>query len=514
MLTMIGIVQHTLSRQSLSAVHRIQLAALARTQARSAVQELLQVVARDVNDPESAAFRKIRETMDDQFQILDLTADVDAPAELIDAAWGRRGATDPAGARCRIRDHEVVIRGTRASLDIGGTEEWVGVLTLKVTAEVSDAAARVVREVEQNHEIRTLLAGPPRPFDQLGLYLGDLAAVTDPARVNRERRRLLDGQKQLRMEVTSWDPMQLPAGDVQRLEAIAAGMLPDDEVAARTPELPEEAANVMGFYHVGTMPLEDLDLVRVLAKEREYVEEAEAKLRAARADPTRVVQGVYDAVDAYSNALNRIWSYQRTMTVLPHGSERYEQAVTPYLKRLTAAYFLDRVTLAPPPDDPLLTRWLAGTARIEGVLDLRDREEQLYLTGELRGRTVVIVGEKGAHLEDLNRRAGEVGHKLTVVSLGGDVSVRGEVHAAVLMLGVAEGVPPGRARIGMSSTLVGGLVVPHSPPGSVQLEGSIRYDSNLLAAYPPKDDLLKPYRGDYVVVVSPDPLFSEGRAHR
>jgi hypothetical protein len=136
------------------------------------------------------------------------------------------------------------------------------------------------------------------------------------------------------------------------------------------------------------------------------------------------------------------------------------------------------------------------------------------LEGELQGRVILVVGAAGATLRDLNRRASRGGHRLLVVSLGGDVDVVGEAHAAVMLLGPGpedRGVP-GRLGLGSTEKLVGALLVPEPPPGGLKAEGVLRYDPELYAAYPPKQTLKKSHRGDYVVAVSPAPVMADGGA--
>jgi hypothetical protein len=71
---------------------------------------------------------------------------------------------------------------------------------------------------------------------------------------------------------------------------------------------------------------------------------------------------------------------------------------------------------------------------------------------------------------------------------------------------------PGTIRIPYSAILNGNLIVPNPTRSALQLDGSIKPDPRLQAAYPPSHTLLKAGRGDYLVAVSPRPLFAEGRA--
>jgi hypothetical protein len=189
---------------------------------------------------------------------------------------------------------------------------------------------------------------------------------------------------------------------------------------------------------------------------------------------------------------------------------RFEEAVGKFLPRLTAEHVRDRAHLAMPAGDPLLAEWLAGRGRLEGVLDLTDHTAPVVLTGELQGRVMVLVGAGGAALSDLNRRASRGGHRLTVVSLGGELTVAGTVHAAVIALEGKPGAGHGRVAIPSSALLVGSLLVPDPQPARLLLEGRLRYDPELFAAYPPKDTLKRTGPGEYVIAVSPSPLFADG----
>lgn len=514
-LTLVGIFQHDLSRRSLGEVHRIQLAALARQQARGGIQELLDQVAAGVNDPTTKIFRTIREQMDERWGELDLAPSLEAPTASLAPNWGKLGAEPEGRAIARVTEFTARIRGTRASFDVRPTEEWTGVLTLAVTAEVSDAASTMYRQIEESYEIRTVLIGVPRPFDQLGFMVGDLSSLTDVDAVNRRRRELIEGQDALLREVAASDPMSFTAEEAARLKAIAEGMLPTEEVAKRTLELPTEPAVAMGFYHVEEMPLEHLDLARLSSDDRDEAQAKASAMRAARpAGGSPLVEAVYQTVDAYSNALTRIWSYQRTMTIVRKDEPRFQETIAPFLPRLSPEFFVDRVSLALDAEGRLFKAWREGDARLDGVIDLRGARRKVVLSGELKGKVILLVGQEGAYLEDLNQDSAQVGTRLVVVAMGGDVTVRGDVSASVISLPVEGGDPStaGRITVGHNSKLRGALLAPHASRSDLELDGFLLHNPNGMAVYPPKDTLYRPWGGEYVVTVSPDPLFTEGRA--
>lgn len=512
-LAVAGTSQQVLSRQARSDVHRVQLATLARTQARSAIQELHAAVGRDLNEPGTPLFRKIREVLDEDFGSLDLSALVRPPTGTMRPAWGLEG-TEGARAQGRVLAWSVRLEAARPSRDVGGSEEWAALVTLSATAEMADAAAAVRRQVDEIYELRTVLAGPPRPFDQVGLFLGDAAALSDPAAVNAARARLLAEQEKLRLGLGLAAQAPLAPEEQRTLEAIAAGILPAAEASARTPMLPEEPAVTTGFYHVPAFRLEALALAALVRDREAEVARHLAEVRAtAGAGGKPMVDAVYGLADALSRALTLIWEYQLVTRTLPESSETHRKSIAPYLPRLTPEYFLDRAFLAVRAGDPVLVRWLSGRDRLDGVIDASGLGQRLELTGELRGRTVLLVGPAGARLRDLGARASRGDHRLTVVSLGGDVEVSGGAHAAVIML-PAPGAGPagvGRVRIPARAHLTGALILPHATAASLHLEGRLSYDERFLAAHPPARTLEKSGAGDYVVALSPVPLVADGK---
>lgn len=510
----VGFFQWTLSRQAAGGVHRIQLSAMARLQARSAIQELVAQVGRQANQPGTPLFEALRKVMDERWQVKDVTEHLRAPAMMLEPGWGKRGASRAEGrAAASIAEWGVRLRGSRRAVDVEASEEWTGVLTIRVLAEVGDAAATVRREIEENYEIRTILVGPPRPFDQLGLFLGRHDAAFDPSQVNAKRRQLLAQQRRLFTEVLKTRAPDLSPEAKEKLEGIVAGLLPADQVEERTPEVPEEPSALWGFYHVGRYHLEGLDPLREIGKVEPEIARYEAAARSA-ANGDALVDALYHLVDESSDAVNLLWDYQRVINLRPHDGEIYRTNVSPYLGRLTPQYYLDRAHLEIHPEDPVFQRWLRGEARLEGVLDLTRYGKPLELTGELFGRVILVVGEQGAVIDDLNQQSSLRDNRVVVVSVGGEVSVRGESHASILMLGTEAdpSASPGTIRIPYSAKLTGNLIVPHPTRGALQLDGSIEPDPRLQAAYPPSETLEKAGRGDYLVAVSPRPLFAEGRA--
>ncbi|MBI4862726.1 MAG: hypothetical protein HY815_21065 [Candidatus Riflebacteria bacterium] len=425
--SIIGVVQYSSSMRTLGEVHRAQLSALAREQASSAIQELLARIVGGVNDPASPLFGRIRERIDEPFTTIDLAPLLTKPDHKLVPGWGRQASRTREGASVgSVTAWSARILSTRSCHDIQGSEEWVGLLELSVDAQMVDAAATVRRQLKESYEIRTILAGPPRPFDQLALYLGRLGRITDARWVNTVRHDLIRRQEDLKRRIVATSPAGLSESAARRLAAIAGAILPTEEVQKRTPVTPEEEPALWGLYG-GELPLERLDLARRLQSLDARVRAAEAELASVQGSPESAVPALERVVTRYSEALNAIWEYHRALTIVPRRSERFRRTIEPFLPRLTPWHFLDRANLVLRPHDAALTDWLAGARRLEGVVDASQLEERLSLTGEVQGRVVMLVGARGAALANLNRAASLAGHRLTVVSLGGDVEITGEV---------------------------------------------------------------------------------------
>lgn len=507
LLAVVGVallVQNALTRQTAGEVHARELAELARLQAQSAIAELRAQVAEDANRPGTPLYTKLRELLDEPPAALDLAPLLRAPERRLSPLWGRAGSPADASARGDIRRWGATLGATRSARDVGGSEEWVGLLELSAAAGMSDAAGGARRTLRERYELRTVLAGPPRPFDQMGVYFGRLRVLTDAGAAEQVRRDLLRRHAELEARAAA-----LPQAVRSALAAPLAALMPAAEAERRMPPLPEGEAAVWGFF-ASELALDRLDLARDAQRRLEAARAAETAVSAAGADPARLATAVGALIARHNEALNALWEYQRVLTIVPRDSPAFAESAGRFLPRLTAEHFLDRAHLAMPPGDPLLGDWLAGRGRLEGVLDLTAHASPVALAGELQGRAVVLVGAGGAALRDLNRRAARAGSRLTIVSLGGDLTLAGTVHASVIALAARPGGAHGRVSIPASALLVGNLLVPDPQPARLALEGRLRYDPELFASYPPKETLKRSGAGEYVIAVSPAPLFADG----
>jgi hypothetical protein len=135
------------------------------------------------------------------------------------------------------------------------------------------------------------------------------------------------------------------------------------------------------------------------------------------------------------------------------------------------------------------------------------------LEGDLQGRVVLLVGAGGVVLENLNGSMPTHLGRITVVSLGGDVTVRGRVRASIVMLHrPGNRFAVGTLRVQPDATLVGSLLIPDPVVANLGLDGEIEVDPEARTSFPPSSTLGRAGAGEYVVALSPEPLFTEGRA--
>ncbi len=499
-----------MARTTLSEVQHGHLADLARLQAESACEELLFSFTRSMNEPGSKLFRALRENLDRPFSELDLGAWVDPPAIRVSPTYGPAEDPDLAEpvAIGTVHSHRIRILSPRPPEDPVAGEEWTALLQIDVlvTAEAQGLAVRRYRSAA--HEIRVVVAAPPRPFDQVALWLGRVDAVVDPRLANQRRHQLLDEHGKT-AEALARLADSATGATADRLRELSAAVHPRPELEARTPRLPEDTPAVLsGFHHVEEpRELRDLDLAAVL--DRMAAERRELATRLAAAGPAEAEPIGYELLAQQGRALDRIWNYHWSQRILVEGTPE-AMALAPWAARLSAPAFLSRVHLEMAPGSELLTRWKAGNAVLDGVVHVPAGEGSLELRGELQGRTVLVTGPAPVRLEDFGKPLSETSNRLVLVSLGAPVEVVGKAHAAIVMLGTPEGGPMGRIRIAPGATLVGSLLVPEPHPGSLALEGALFHDPGLRVPFPPSAALEERELGAYVFAVSPVPVFVEG----
>jgi hypothetical protein len=483
--------------QARVAVERSHLRELARLQVRSAADELRQAFLYAANTPGTPLFEDLRKALDQPWEERDVTALLPPPRALVNPRWGHVDSGLAVRLAPRPLGHSVRLRAPRRFPGAEGGEEWVGLLSVSVRYELADVRRKVVEAARHDYEARMVRPTLPPPFDQVALYLGDLAAATDVRRAAAERERLLRLAEELRRDL---EPLAARDPEVRTM---VERMVPDAELAARTPELPSMRVAVHGPTHIpGAFPLGVLDLASSLTARRQALEEARQGL-GSPADPA---EAAFRALAALDVAVDEVWQHRWQFPLTEQGGEGYRTSLEPYLSQLSPETFRARAHRRLRGGSEALRRWLGGEARLDGVALVR-ASRGLELSGRFAGRLTLVVEGGPVRLKDLHPvDEASAEHHLVVVALGGDLEVTGAVEAAVVALPAEEGGAAGKVRLRLGSTLRGSLVAPHAGPGDLELEGSLEANPLLRVPLPPSRCLELPGGGPYVVVVDPAPL--------
>jgi hypothetical protein len=416
-----------------------------------------------------------------------------------------------------------------ASSAPGATAEYVSVLTLSAIVEARGRAGKVKRGVSATHELRLVRTAPPAPLGYEEVVLDEVRAVFDPAAVNTIRERALAAHEAFRQELLAEGAAR--GGDLgDRLTELGNAMATPDLARESSSPFPTEPGIVLvGADHsVAGVPGSFLDLtatlegLEVVAQQR--IDEFRSLLNS---DPDQARKVAFKASHDAARPLTRIWTFQRAFDVLAPDSPRLPGILGSSLDTLVPEYFLDRVHLRMGRQDPLLTRWASGEARIDGVVELETGGTPVELARPTWGRTVLVVrgggqlvlknAEPGSlpdasealfHTGDDEQSRGEARFdSLVVVSLGADVAVEGDAQAAVLMLPGDGGTPPGRFRLASGARLRGALVIKDALADRVEIRGTILEDPALQAPMNPAAGLAQDGPTHYTVAISPAPVF-------
>lgn len=514
-LSLFAFLQIRLSKSALSQAERSSLFGLVRLQARSALEELHSQVSRDLNDPDTALFRLLDGARDGNFDSIDLTPVLEPPSILIRPRQGRQVQATKPGPEGKVLGFLGVLRSPRRSQDPVGNSEWVAVLTLTVHAGQKGSPYPLTRVASASYELRSARLGLPRPFFGLPLYLGDHRAVLDPVRVEAQRQEILAGQEEVRSLLEELASSS-PEAEAKELRAFRQGLKSRAETEEGLSPFPRVGRPLLGPYHVeGAFSATQLDLEEILRQAKQEREEAREALRVA--PPGQRVQPAYDLLGALTEEIDAYWRFRWKFSLAEPGTPLADQVLGPYQARLDPAFFEDRVHLRAQPDSVLIQRWLKGRARLNGVLDLRSTKP-LRIRGSPAGKVLCLVGPGPLELEELYRRdpdgpSPDPPGELTVVSLGANVTISGEVRASVAMLqGTDSRV--GLFRLPSGSLLRGTFLAPVSKREDLELRGAFERPTHSHDEDHSEDSEapteLDPAAPEPLFVLSSIPLFQAG----
>jgi hypothetical protein len=381
-------------------------------------------------------------------------------------------------------------------------DERVGLLKTEVSVSTKVGGHVVRRKLTECRELKLVLSGPPRPFDQMGLYLGDLATITDPKEANALRDRVFEVLDDMDRELTRLTAAERNFGaSLSRLARIQNGLPGRGNRAEAVPRLPEEPAVLYGLSDAEEpFSLASLDLAADLKRDL-------ASITSARSAFSQEVRRQKDATEAatrlarfLNQAVMRIWQYHQTFRILPRGQEEFANRLAPYEAHATSTWYDRRVLMDLTEDSPTFQDWLSGKRELTGVFRLKSAKP-LRLTGSLRGRAVLVIDAPDLSLSDVAQLPGN--SLVTLVVNRGTLRLSGAVHAALLVGADA------RLSLSKDANLTGSLIVPR-PRARTEWVGTLMPSSAVPGAESVNAALALPGRGAYALAISPNPLWVEG----
>lgn len=522
-LTVFAIFQQHLARQSLVVVQRANLSSLAVLQGESAIEELVDQVAVRANDPTTPLFKELRALMRAPWERLDLTPFLTRPEIAVHPRAGFLGSAprDAGALAAEVTEFQARLRGPRYAPGERTTEEFTAILTLSVIVKATNPRGELLRRVSATYEVRGLMTTPPRPFDQAGFFVQGAEAVVDLGAIDRERDQLVQDYEAFRQRLEAAAATQAVAG--ARLTELAAGMAPEGQLESALPRHgPLAGGALFGPRHGAFVTGGELDLPRELARRRAQRAELQAAFEAALGRPDQVGDAAFEVVSSLRGAVAEFTRFHGQFALVGPSSDDYRDSLAPYFDRLEPGFYQDRVHLRVPADSPLVARWAAGGARLTGVVALEPGAGELRIGGRPRGQVVLVTGGQhvildgqGSPAEDEEAPApGASPDRLLVVSVGGDVTVQGDVRASVFMV-PREGGGGGKLRVRSGARLTGVVAVGAARPGQVALEGTLVHDGSLRSVSPaaagaapaPDPEGAPPRTDPYTIVLSPMPIF-------
>ena len=480
----------------------------AQSMAESAVSDLM----RAAGDPSAAKYRDVRKRMVAATGAVDLTDLLEPPLKLPPAfRWaGPRRAEGPIGAVKleRVTAHVESLAGfPRPDGSPAGMEdERTGILVVQAAASATVGGVEVKRTISECRELKLVLAGPPRPFDAVGLYFGELSGLTDAARANRARAKVFSHMDWAVNRLSNLPP-GMSDRTRQRLLAISAGLPNGAGRESGMPPLPEVSAAVVQVAdpHSRKLDLARLDLASVLEADVAKIAESRATIDSglSNPDPARADDLVDKATylaRLFNQALMHGWFYQKQFRIVPRTDDAFTQGIAPYEERLATAWYRPRTVHRLDPADEVYRDWRAGKRQLTGVFELPG-SARFELSGPVSGRLVLVLGDRDVTLRDVT--AGQPGEHLTVVLESGRLQLGGTVHAS-LILG-------DRVTLAMDSatTLAGTLTWAH-PPGRPALAGTLDADGHAMAGDSPVQASGWSGFGVFALGLSPAPIWTEG----
>jgi len=446
----------------------------------SAIQEATARFRVEANDPSSALYTKLRE-------------EVFAPGlgDFVPPTSLQTPHTAALLSSNDLRGFELSSVGVRVALqrqlDTTSYERY-GLVRYRASATSPANLGRAAyRRVETVQSFKVALCSVPHPYCNYGIFVGDAFSVTDSEAVNLARDKLASALVAIWGHV-DWARVQAPTVQTPLYDQLNELLVPKTSIDRAEPLPTASRAALYGLLYEGLeMDLKVLDLAtdlqNSLAKIAEKAGPLNAAVSAIQATPSSkvahesFVEAALTSGKLVGEALWNIWAFNQSFVILPSSHESYP-SIEHHSAKLNGGYWFRRRQFRVSPrssaDANCAKAWgafLEDFPSPRGVIHIENQTSPFILSGRVPGRAVIVTGYGGVHVKDFN--IGETDDDcMTVVSLGGPVTISGENHCWVILANA----PSDGARtlcFNSGSILEGGMTMGRLPSGA-RLDGLLR----------------------------------------
>jgi hypothetical protein len=467
-LCVFGFAQRYLTSAVTTQTFRSSIGDLALQLAQSGADEALYQLGKGLNDPTSPIFLPIRkEVYGDQVGDRDFSSFVTVPHLL-------QILKDPNFAHFSVKELHAHILYQSQFVNLAYERFGLLKVSCRVQYDVG-VADSISREVEVGTGFKINMVGPPRPFDQ-SLFLGFIAdpqSALNYSDVNVKKREYAGLAKDIAETAEKYANL---GGEGVRGEynQILSIVQPLESLQGKIPDLPTDRIAVRVMKPTGfTITFDDLYIWKKL-EDKERAELAPAKRTMERAmvalstnalNPAahrELINAMKIIAQFLKDQFKVMVDYPDTFDIVKGG--KYDELdAFRYKLELKHWAHSPNITIQESPSDPAesqLKRLFAAIHPLNTVIRVDNPNTPLNLDGiNVTGKEVIVTGKGGVRLANVNKQERDR-DLLTVICIGGTVTLEGDVHAAVIS---ADGhvAAPSPARIQ-------GLLVLNQLPGPAE----------------------------------------------
>lgn len=508
-LTIVGLGQRYLTSAVSGQTQRTSIGDLCLELSESLANEVLNDFRLGANAPGHAVYKALRrDVYRDDPGALDFTEHLKVPH------FDKMLKDDPELSRFYRKEYRAEVVYQKQFEDL--PYERFGLFRIRARVQFDlSITETIAREVEIGVGFKTALIGPPRPFDQVNWMFfvrENTQSDLNFADLNAKKREWTALVKDTRDSANARGADANTPDDVKpEYRDVLTQVRPSEfyQDPKNIAELPGERIVMFATFNGGTATnIEDLFIWRKLeemektelAPARKDVERAELALIAnvTSSQAHRALATAYrkQAV-ALSNLLNQMIAHQKRFTLWEGaGFEELDR----FRYKLEPRRFVHKphYVIKEADGDPAaqLKRLSALVRPFNGVVRVDNPSQPLNLDNlHIPGKLVIAVGRGGVRLANVNRED-RTNDLLTVISMGGPITLEGEVHAAVLGSdGASLSVSPG-------ATVQGLLVMDKLPSPNDRAFRVIR-DDKYHSGTTTKESAANAFADYYYVGVSP-----------